>query len=300
MATATGNGEDTGILRWTNDTGSSVAVGTIVTLACGLAVASVTIANGDEGIVYRSGKFELEKLVSSATDHVFEAGDLLYVDASTGKLTKSATGNAFFGFAAESAAQTTTKAWAYLMPFSASEISVVEETISPWDLRVHDSGAVLPATAATDDLAVVLGTFGTNAPTVQGVDFGGTNTTAYARLFYPLPANYVAGGAITVKAFAGMLTSLADNACTLDVEAYLMDTSDATEGDDLCATDAQSINSLTLAEKSFTITPTGLVAGDVLDIRLKVAGTDAGNAAAMAPVITKLSIATARDVSRGS
>lgn len=298
MATATGIGEDTGVVRWTNDTGSSVAVNTIVSLESGAGVAAVTIANGAEGIVYRSGKFELEKLTSSATDHVFEAGDLLYLDASTGKLTKSKAGNSFFGIATESAAQSATKAWAVLAPASASQVATVTETVSPWSLRVHDSGAVLPVAAANDDLGVVLGTFGTNAPTIQGVDFGGTSTTAYARLLYVLPSNYVAGTDVTVTAFAGMLTTVSDGTCALDVEAYLVDTSDGTEGDDLCETAAQSINSLTLASKAFVVAGDDLSPGDIVDIRLKVTGSDTGNAGVMVPVITKVSVGTSRDVAR--
>lgn len=171
-----------------------------------------------------------------------------------------------------------------------TEEALVEYPIQLTDLRVHDAFQTnLPGTAATDDLALIGGTFGSAAPMIQGVDFGGTSTTAYARFLAQLPAEYVSAGDLKLRVRGGMLTTVSDTTATVDVEAYKAD-DDGAVGSDICATAAQSINSLTIADKDFVITATGLAAGDVLDIRVKVTGSDTGNLGVMTPAITKLSL----------
>jgi hypothetical protein len=159
-----------------------------------------------------------------------------------------------------------------------SQVELAQFTV-PWTLwRVHDALATnLPAAAADDDLGLIGGTFGSASPSIQSVDFGGTSTTAYARAQIPLPAEYEAGQTVTLRFHAGMLV-IADASCTLDVVCYETD-EEAGIGADICATAAQSINSATLADSDFTITPSALTAGDLLDVRIVVAGTDAGDAA---------------------
>ena len=145
-------------------------------------------------------------------------------------------------------------------------------------LRVHDAlGTNLPTTAASDDLGLVAGTFGTNNVVLRTVDFKNTNTTAYARFRYPLPVEYVAGETITLRLKGGMNTTVASSSCTVDAQVYRA----AAPSTDICATAAQSINSLTAANKDFTITPTDCVPGDVLDIRIAIAGTDSATATAV-------------------
>jgi hypothetical protein len=144
--------------------------------------------------------------------------------------------------------------------------------------KVHDAMATdLPTAAANDDMGIITGTPGTDAPTLQGVDFGGTTSDEKAAFEIILPQNYVAGSAVTLRARAGMLV-VADTSCTLDCEAWETTVAGAV-GADICATAAQSINSATYANIDFTITPTNLVAGDTLIVRLSFNGTDSGNAA---------------------
>ena len=157
-------------------------------------------------------------------------------------------------------------------------------------MKVHNALATnLPATAANDDMAIITGTPGTDAPTLQGVDFGGTTSDEKAAFELVLPQEYRAGSAITVRVKAGILTTLSDGSLTLDVEAW-KDDGDGTVGSDICATAAQDINSLTMANKDFTITPTGLVPGDRLVIRLAFAGSDTGNTGVMIPEIQNVAV----------
>src|SRR5690606_37633366 len=93
----------------------------------------------------------------------------------------------------------------------------------------------------------------------------------------------------TLRAFAGMITTVADNSATIDFEAYKID-GDNTVGSDLIDTSAQDINNLAFANQDFTVTPTGLAAGDVLDVRVAVAVNDAAAGTAVIAAIGRLDL----------
>lgn len=160
------------------------------------------------------------------------------------------------------------------------------------DLRVWDAfNTVLPGTAATDDLALIGGTFGTAHPMVQAGDLKAAGaTTRYARFTFVVPECYDDAETVTLILSAGMKTTIADTSCTVDVECYRHDKVGGISAD-LCATAAQSINSLTFADKSFTITPTAMAKGDVLDIRIAIACNDAATGTAVTPTIANIDFA---------
>ncbi|WP_425618036.1 hypothetical protein NA78x_001729 [Anatilimnocola sp. NA78] len=145
----------------------------------------------------------------------------------------------------------------------------------------------IPVTPANDDLGLVTGTLGTDTPTLQSGDGKNTTITRYAGFFVPVPAEYVDGETITVVFNAGMLTTVANGTATIDLQAYRVGAPTV----DVCATAAQSINSLTAADKSFTITPTGVVAGELLFCRVAIAITDSATATA---VIGKINSITSK------
>lgn len=156
-------------------------------------------------------------------------------------------------------------------------------------LRVHDAFQTsLPTTAATDDLGLIIGTFGTDAVVVQSSDGKATTITQYGRFLFRLPENYVDGGAISIAAHAGMKTTVSDTTATIDFQAYKKDVATGLVGADLVTTSATTINSLATAAKEFVITPTGLVNGDELDIRVTIAITDGATATAVIGRIMKL------------
>lgn len=160
-------------------------------------------------------------------------------------------------------------------------------TLRIWD-AFHTN---LPGTAATDDLALIGGTFGTAPPLIQAGDLKAAGaTTRYARFSFTLPECYDEGETVTLIISAGMKTTIADTSCTVDVECYRHDKISGISAD-LCATAAQSINSLTFADKSFTITPTSLEKGDVLDIRIAIACNDAATVTAVTPTIANIDFA---------
>jgi len=158
-------------------------------------------------------------------------------------------------------------------------------------LRVWDAfHTVLPGTAATDDLALVGGTFGTAPPVVSAGDLKAAGaTTRYARFQMQLPECYDAGETVTLRLSAGMKTTIADTSCTVDVQCYKLDKISGI-GSDLCTTSATTINSLTFADKDFTITTTGLEPGDVFDVRIAIACTDGATATAVTPTIAAIDL----------
>ena len=155
-----------------------------------------------------------------------------------------------------------------------------------WD-AIHTN---LPGTAAADDLALIGTTFGTTAPVVTAGDCKALGATSrYARFMVELPECYEAGETVTLSLSAGMVTTVASSSCTVDVECYKIDKITGI-GSDLCTTSATTINSLVFAAKAFTITPSGLTAGDVLDVRLTIACNDAATGTAVTPTIAGIDL----------
>jgi len=156
----------------------------------------------------------------------------------------------------------------------------------PWDgWRVHDALQTnLPGTAASDDLALTGGTFGSASPSLQTGDVKTTTVTMRARCQISLPHTYVAGETVTLRLRAGMLTTVCDGAGTIDAEVYRSN-DEAGIGSDLCTTSATTIKSLTLANKDFTITPATLAPGDTLDIRVTIAIADTATATAVIGIL---------------
>ena len=162
----------------------------------------------------------------------------------------------------------------------------------PWDsLRVWDAYTTnLPGTAASDDLGLIGGTFGSAPPKIQAGDLKNAGATSrFARFQVILPECYEAGQTVNIVVSAKMETTVASTSCTVDIEAYQLDKVGGISAD-LCATAAQSINSTTQANKTFAITASTLAPGDVLDIRLTIACNDTGTGTAVTPTIYALDL----------
>lgn len=173
----------------------------------------------------------------------------------------------------------------YVGGFSRSEIeqeSLAEYPISLLDWRIHDAPqSLLTGTAGSGDLALLGATFGTDFPYLQTSDAKATTVTERGRRTITLPPEYVAGETVKIRVAAGMKTTVSDGTATVDIEVWKSDRDRTIGGSDICATAAQSINSLTMADKDFTITATTLVPGDELDVRLTIAITDGATVTAV-------------------
>jgi hypothetical protein len=161
------------------------------------------------------------------------------------------------------------------------------EIFIPWTFwRIWDAFHTnLPGTAATDDLALIGGTFGTNAPSIQAGDLKAAGaTTRYARACVDVPPEFVTAGTFIIRAHAGMKTTVADTSCTIDFSAYRSDLQDAV-GSDLVTTSATTINSLSESDKDFTVDAATLLQGDLLDIRMAITCTDGATGTAVIPFV---------------
>ncbi len=136
-----------------------------------------------------------------------------------------------------------------------------------------------------DDLAFTSGAFGTGTPYITTGDVKNTTITRYCRFMVQLPPEYVAGETIELRFSAGMLTTVASSVATIDCEAYKSNRDTTKTGSDLVSTAAQSINSLTFANKDFVVTSTSLSPGDWLDVRVTIAVTDSATATAVTAAI---------------
>jgi hypothetical protein len=175
----------------------------------------------------------------------------------------------------------------------ASAMELVERTygIPLTDCRVWDSGQQLPSSAANDDLALDFGA-GVSAsvsPVLSTGDIKTLSSTRKAAFPIVLPNRYDPGKSLQIDIYAGAKTTVADTSMTLDLEVFESD-GDGTAQADICATAAQSINNLTHATFSFTITPNGLVAGDVLWGLISIAYNDSASGTAVIGQIGKIDL----------
>ena len=165
--------------------------------------------------------------------------------------------------------------------------------ITPQQLRIHDAYATPISAAASDDLGISTGgTFGTDAPYISAGDLKAAGaTTRRARFLFTLPPEYVTAESVRVAVIAGMVTTVADGSCTIDVEAFKTAHTSLASGSDLVTTALQSINSTSFAEKDFELTSSGLAAGDTMDIRISITCTDTATVTAVIPAIGHLWVA---------
>lgn len=163
--------------------------------------------------------------------------------------------------------------------------------IAPSEWKTWDAMQTnLPGTAAADDLELTTGTLGTNFPCIQTGDLKAAGaTTRYAATTVKIPPEYDDGETITIRVSGGMLTTVSDTTATIDFEAYNND-GDNTSSADLVTTAAQSINSLTFANKDFVVTPTNVLRGDELVIRMAIAVNDGATGTAVIGCAGKVSL----------
>lgn len=167
-----------------------------------------------------------------------------------------------------------------------SPFSIPQTAWRVWDSLV----SLLPATSASDDLGLYPGTWGTTPWLIRSADVKTTTVTLRAACEIAVPADYDAGESLTLRARAGMITTVADGSATVDFEVYKKAGTGASVGSDICATSATTINSTTFGNKDFTITPTGVAAGDVLQIRMTIAVVDTATGTAVIAAVEQVKL----------
>lgn len=141
-------------------------------------------------------------------------------------------------------------------------------------MRKTGDNTLLPTAADNTNLGHTVGAHGTNSPKLTGDAAAGGTETEKARFSFVLPAEYDNGQTVTLRVHA-RTSDLAITSSTLDAEVYESD-KEAGISADLASPAAQNINSASWADKDFTIDPTALISGDLLDIELTVVMNDGG------------------------
>jgi hypothetical protein len=189
---------------------------------------------------------------------------------------------------------------ATLPAINRSQFAQDDEAVFPipfLDFRTNDDFRVLlPAAAASDDLGLirdtdawVLGAGHDVAPSLKGVAASGTTERQKAIVEVSIPQNYVDGESFGFRFHAGVDVATAQVDTTLDIECKKFD-KDQGYGADLVSTSSQSINSLTMADKDFFLTASGLSAGDRLMLYVDVYTDDTGGTNGTVAVIGSVSV----------
>lgn len=185
----------------------------------------------------------------------------------------------------------------FLPPIDPGQIAqrnLQEYVIDLTQCRIHDNfGVILPNAGATDDLGLVGGSLGTNAPSLQTEDLKAAGATLnYAAFTYALPPEYVAGQTVLIRFKAGMITNVADTNATLDIACYSNDEDNSVSADLASAAVSDNMNALiaSVVTIDFTITEAALSPGTVLHVRLSTSINDGATGTAVIGCITKISL----------
>lgn len=153
------------------------------------------------------------------------------------------------------------------------------------------NSAVKPA-AIKDGLAdtagtSILGLADAEGSPLLGSSTNNTSVTESCLFLVPVPNDYMPGGKIGVRAKAKVSVA---RTVAATVDFTVKEHGDSL-GSDVCATNAQDINSTTYKWKYFSITPTGFIPGlSVLSIVLVLANDDTGGSAGGAASCTQLAL----------
>lgn len=148
--------------------------------------------------------------------------------------------------------------------------------------RVWDDFGTVIKTAASDDLGVATGalaTLGTFVPHLRGLDLINGTVTGYARQLFQLPPQFVSSSSVVIRAACGMKTATAATSATLDFECYKSARTLSVGSDLVTTSPITTVNSTTFSENLFTVTASGLSAGDWLDIRISLSAVSTAIAA---------------------
>jgi len=145
----------------------------------------------------------------------------------------------------------------------------------PINRIMASDGAYLAVTETAGDFFLNLGT---NTINLRGEEASGNTKTSVGYVQFVLPPEYVAAGDITFRLRCCIAGAGTNNGSTIDINAYKY--ADGAVGSDICATTAHTFAAkTTYYNKDFTITATGLAAGDCLIVKITAAVIENASAA---------------------
>ncbi len=156
--------------------------------------------------------------------------------------------------------------------------------LQPLSLCRQADGTALPATAASGSFGIDAAGWGTGTLKLKGEEANSNQKTDTLFFEFPLPPEYVAAQAVKVVISAKYNTGGSPTLTTktIDVECY-EGSGLGGVGADICATAAITLTD-SWASCEFTITPTALVAGDMLQVLIQSDLVETGGVAAWAEI----------------
>jgi len=170
-----------------------------------------------------------------------------------------------------------TKVTDAMLAGSITRAKMIEEALAVFGIPAHglksDAGAALLAaeTAGTFNISVAA-----NVILVQGEICDNETEVSVGYVQFILPPEYVAAGDVKIQVKTALIKTAAavNNGSTIDVEVYEQ-TGNGAVGADLCTTAAQSwAADDTWYTKTFDVTAAGLVAGDILNVKITTSVVD--------------------------
>lgn len=151
---------------------------------------------------------------------------------------------------------------------------LLQEAAELYPIPLHSLRAADGATlgvADTEDSGDHYLVVSSNTWALQGNSPNSDTQTDVSVFQFALPPEYDDGETITLRV-NGLYTADGDTK-TLDAEVYLVDQSDGSVGSDICATGIKTLTA-SAVDYDFTVTPTSLVGGDLLNVKITTAFED--------------------------
>lgn len=227
-----------------------------------------TIAN--TGVVTIGAKKVTAAKIALANGKVFigDAGGAASEQTVSGDVTINGTGVAAIG---------ATKVTDAMLAGSITRAKLLEEALAVYGIPASD---VRGADGASLVAAETAGTFNINVAgnviKVQGEICDNETEVSVGYVQFVLPPEYVAAGDVKVRVKTALIKTAAavNNGSTIDVEVYEQ-TGNGAVGADLCTTAAQTwAADDTWYTKDFDVTAAGLVAGDILNVKITTSVVD--------------------------
>ena len=160
------------------------------------------------------------------------------------------------------------------------------------ELRLTDISGLLPGTSSGSDLGLEDDAgFGSSlSPYVTTGDVKASTINRYAHGMVALPPEYVSAAPVRFELVCGFKTTIPDTTGDVDVLCHESD-QEGGVGADLITTAATDFKSTTFATKSFNVTSTSLVAGDILYFRIHINVVDAATGTAVIGAIGAIALA---------
>lgn len=117
-----------------------------------------------------------------------------------------------------------------------------------------------------------------NVITLRGEEAISETETSVSYFQFVLPENYVSAGDVTIRIPCKIDGAGTDNSSSVDLEVY--EQASGAVGADICATAAQNFAAKTTwYNKDFSVTAAGLIAGDILNVKLTTAVIESAGSA---------------------